>query len=384
MCGSAIEGIDRMGKKAILIGCFGWYDDRLKYIENYLTKAGYEVFVVISDFDHIKKEKIKGPSGKNLIYVKVPEYRKNISLKRLYSHFVFCKGTEKIIHKKRPDFVYALIPPNYLLYILKKKKKEIGYTLVADIIDLWPEGFPMGGLDFFPFKIWRNLRDKSMDAVDHLVLECEFYSKSLRNWGGQRPYSILRLIKENKIAFAENEEINLSTDKFVLGYLGSINFLIDIEAICRVVKKLLKYRPVEVEIIGCGSNEEQFISELEKNGATVHFHGKIFDEEKKYEVFRKCHFGLNIYKERLPIGLTIKSIDYFNYGLPILNSISGDTHSIVEEYNAGVNIECIDDESYLERINQYEFDRNQIFNMFCKLFSAEMVNDRLGFLDDLI
>ena len=37
------------------------------------------------------------------------------------------------------------------------------------------------------------------------------------------------------------------------------------------------------------------------------------------------------------VGLTMKSIDYFKAGLPIINTIKSDTFQIVEEYKCGFN-----------------------------------------------
>ena len=37
------------------------------------------------------------------------------------------------------------------------------------------------------------------------------------------------------------------------------------------------------------------------------------------------------------VGLTMKSIDYFCYGLPLINNIPGDTWQLVEEHGIGVN-----------------------------------------------
>ena len=39
-------------KTAILISCFDWYVNRLKYIDKYLQDRGYSTLVLISDFNH--------------------------------------------------------------------------------------------------------------------------------------------------------------------------------------------------------------------------------------------------------------------------------------------------------------------------------------------
>ena len=59
---------------------------------------------------------------------------------------------------------------------------------------------------------------------------------------------------------------------------------------------------------------------------------------KKKQIFDKCHFGLNIMKDTVCVGLTAKSIDYFQAGLPILNSIQIDTKDIVNKNLFGFNV----------------------------------------------
>ena len=57
----------------------------------------------------------------------------------------------------------------------------------------------------------------------------------------------------------------------------------------------------------------------------------------KQEIFDQCHFGLNIMKESVYVGLTMKSIDYFEASLPIINNIKGDTWAFVERNQIGIN-----------------------------------------------
>lgn len=52
---------------------------------------------------------------------------------------------------------------------------------------------------------------------------------------------------------------------------------------------------------------------------------------------RRCHYGLNIMKEDVRVGLTMKSVEYFAAGLPLINNIKGDTWDFVEMEEVGVN-----------------------------------------------
>ena len=67
------------------------------------------------------------------------------------------------------------------------------------------------------------------------------------------------------------------------------------------------------------------------------YHGLIYEPEKKQVIFDKCHFGLNIMKSSVCVGLTLKSLDYFQAGLPIINNIHGDTEDMIDTYKIGFN-----------------------------------------------
>ena len=71
----------------------------------------------------------------------------------------------------------------------------------------------------------------------------------------------------------------------------------------------------------------------------MYFYGAVFDQMRKIKILGNCDFAFNMMKESVLVGLTIKSIDYFSMGLPIINNIKGDTWEIVRRYGAGVNVD---------------------------------------------
>ena len=44
-------------------------------------------------------------------------------------------------------------------------------------------------------------------------------------------------------------------------------------------------------------------------------------------------------KDSVCVGLTMKSMDYFSGGLPILNTIEVDTWDLVEQWHCGINVQ---------------------------------------------
>ena len=69
------------------------------------------------------------------------------------------------------------------------------------------------------------------------------------------------------------------------------------------------------------------------------FHGAIYNTGEKLAIMNRCHFGLNIMKSSVCVGLTMKSVDYFRCGLPIINNIPADTKDLVAEQGIGLQLE---------------------------------------------
>ena len=341
-------------KKAILISCFDWYEGRFKPIRDYLVNKGFKVEILLSDFEHIDKVYVSNPN-QECNYVHVPSYKTNISLQRIWSHICFGKQVGLWIRKLQPDLIYQVLPPNNTAcYCAKYKKQHPECKYIVDVIDLWPESLPLNILrKTFPAKIWANFRNDSLRLADHVFLECGLYEEKLKGVvpNLKEKSSILYLFKEQT---SEERELVLKTieeyekertqrnNKVILGYLGSINNIIDIEGICSVVKSLkMQNLAVEVRIIGDGEAKENFFSLLEASGAEVNYFGKIFDQLEKIKILGPCDYGLNMMKENISVGLTIKCIDYFSMGLPIINNIKGDSWSILEKFKIGINIKKI-------------------------------------------
>lgn len=131
-------------QKAVLISGFGWYGSRLKPIRELLESDGYETIVYLSDFSHGSKSYVKDKSPE-CEYVHVPAYKKNLSISRLFSHFVFGEKLKKILAKVKPDLIYCMLPPNSVAkHCFKYKKKKPQCKYYVDLIDLWPESMLIG------------------------------------------------------------------------------------------------------------------------------------------------------------------------------------------------------------------------------------------------
>ena len=65
----------------------------------------------------------------------------------------------------------------------------------------------------------------------------------------------------------------------------------------------------------------------------------MFSESEKKDIFSKSDYCLNIMKTSVNVGMTMKSLDYFSFGIPIINNISGDIGKMVLDESIGFNID---------------------------------------------
>lgn len=327
-------------KIAILISCTDHYRERMHIFDSFLSDNGYKTQYIASDFHHIEKTPFKC-SIKDSIQLHVRPYKKNLSVSRILSHRDFAKGVYNYLKNLNyePDLIVCEIPPNFLAkYVSKYKKQHPNVKLIFDIFDLWPETFPsnsMKRLLKLPFKIWGSLRDKNIFTANSVITECNMYQKVLGTADNPKVNTLYLSAQK----FENQPAKNINTDRIVLCYLGSVNNVIDIQRIENFITKLNSLKPCKVNVIGNGERMDDFLYALNKTGAEIEFHGVVYDNEKKRKIISECHFGLNIVKSSVCIALTMKSIDYFSFGLPIINTVSGDTLELVENEKVGFNLD---------------------------------------------
>lgn len=324
-------------KKVVIVNGFDTYEQRVELLCNCFQKQGYDVQVIASDWMHFhKKKRIAAPQGYEFIAVK--PYYKNLSLQRLRSHYDFAQKAMKRVEDFKPQILWVLAPPNSLVkFAALYKERHSRVKLVLDFMDMWPETMPMAHFKALPpFYIWSSLRDKYIKYADILVTECELYKKILCAGKEMPPAHTLYLACCGEGIFREMQP---PEDKVVLGYLGSVNHIIDIPRIGEILQKIGQSTklPVLLHVIGDGEKLDELKCVAEATGAEVKMHGKIYDNEKKTQILCECHYGLNIMKESVFVGLTMKSLDYFICGLPIINTIKGDTWEFVEKNEIGIN-----------------------------------------------
>lgn len=361
-------------KTAYFISSTNHYNVRTGKFVNDYVKKGYDVIYVTSDFDHMTKKRYCFNEYKNSKQLHVISYKKNLSISRILSHLMFSYKTFYMLLACKPELVYVEVPNNSLVKSSAKYKKINNAEIIVDVFDMWPESMPVKTKNMivnWGFDIWRNFRNKNLKFADQIWIECDYYRELL---SAQK----INLPMETKYLTLENAETSIETkvseDEIDLCYLGSINNIIDISLIEKIVSELAKNKRTRIHIIGDGERKDEFLEILKQNSIEIIDHGKVYEIDKLQEIFNQCWFGVNVLREDLAIGITMKSISYFRGGLPIINTVEGDTSRFVEECNIGINVDRHDVESCVSRILNITKDdlacmKNNTRNLFEQKFA---------------
>lgn len=346
----------------------------------YFVERGFLTKVLYSDFSHSSKT-YRFINNPDFIAIASLKYNSNISLRRFVSHFLFSQKVKEYLKTNKFNFIYVNLPPNYLGYLISKKKYS-DFIFIADIIDLWPESFPLPSLvkNIFIFKIFKRLRDTVLRNADIIITESDYFYKYLNLNFYQNSHRIYlsrtEPLKKNKTGI---------TKEFSIAYLGNIGNIYDFSSLVYILDTLQKVREVSLHIIGKGDLEKWLINELNKKSIKIYNYGVSFDDNFKCEIISKCWFGYNGYKHTSEVALSYKSIDYFAYGIPIINSAKGDTYNLVKKENVGVNFNSkkldelilIFEKLDLMDIYQMRINVQRVFNKYFSLESYFSQMDKI-------
>ncbi|HFM7358432.1 TPA: hypothetical protein ACG79H_002568, partial [Enterococcus faecium] len=309
-------------KKWLLIHPFD-YISRTNILEEILTENSIEYFNVVSDYSHIRKQFLSSKERhmiKNRHVIKTIGYKKNISVMRILSHIWFSIKTLLFIRKEKPEIIYCRIPPNTLVFFIAKFSRC--NRVIFDVYDLWPESMPgIGNKYKFFTDLWKKLRDQYLSNSSLVITECDYFKKFIKISGESKNMTIYpcSFNVDDQNDYGE-KIVNKSLESTLnLAYLGTINNIVDLEAINELLKTCKRKfgNKINLYFIGKGESKTKLADICEKNHIEFVDCGVIYDNAEKKVILDKCHFGLNLFKSNTIIGLSLKSIEYFRFGLPI-------------------------------------------------------------------
>lgn len=309
------------------------------------------VELVTSDFRHSTKSRRSMPKKeeKKLNYkvatLHEPEYKKNISLKRILCAKVLAKNTKKYLNSlgKLPDVLYCAVPSLDIAKVATKFAKKNNIRLIIDIQDLWPEAFRMAinipivsDILFFPMMQKANYIYKNADEI--IAVSQTYVDRGKRVNKKARGLSVFLGTSSSEFKVNANNPRNKKYKKFTLAYVGTLGHSYDLETAIKAVS-LAKKNGVEVKflIMGDGPLRTKYEKLAKNEEIDFEFTGKIPYQEVCYRLSR-CHAAINPIVGNSSASIINKVGDYSMAGLPVINTQNCQEYrNLINQYRMGYN-----------------------------------------------
>ena len=298
------------------------------------ARAGHRVTLWSSDFSHARKTpraltdgaRWEG-DGFRLVLVPTPPYPRNVCLRRILSHRAFARNLRKLaeLEPQRPDLVIASLPPLASAAALADFCRARGISFVVDVMDAWPENFArvvprwtLAPLRARAARIYLSAQGVSAVAARYLDLA--------KSYGAQCPTHLAY----HGIELA-SPPVHAEGRTFRLVYAGTMGKSYDLETAIDAVREM---PDVELELAGAGPKEAA-LRVRAQGCARIRFHGYLGDEELR-ALLARADAGLVPMFDDSCVGVPYKLADYAAAGVPVVNTLHGETERLLAEHGAGV------------------------------------------------
>lgn len=325
---------------------------RFQFLCEKLTESGNPVELVVSDFNHSKKNReIHIASDLRFRVVPLHErgYSKNIGIKRIVSHYLWGRALKKYLkQRQKPDVVVCAVPPLTGANVAAKYCRKYGIRFVIDIQDLWPEAFQMvfriplvSNLLFAPFKRRANAIYKRADAI--CAVSERYVNRALsvnkKCSGGHAVFLGTSLQKFDRNVADIEPKISKPSDELWIGYCGSLAASYDIPCVLAALKRLQDegFSALRFVVMGDGARREEFEKEASEAGIKAVFLGSLPYNQMCAQLVQ-CDIVVNPIVKGSAASIINKHGDYASSGKPVLNTQdSPDYRNLIDEYQMGLN-----------------------------------------------
>lgn len=335
----------------------GVFGTRFISIAEEALKRGHEVTFFASTFKHnTKNQRYKEDTvvdldeNYHLVFLRSLAYKRNVSLKRLYSHSEFADSFKAMLRdREKPDVILIAFPPIELTHSVADWAKENEVPFVIDIIDPWPEVF----LNVLPRKLrfaGRFLFMHAQKSVGQSLLKASAVSaisNQYLSWAESLvksdldkhcfyPATDLASIVECRSNFKE-KPVEKREDRLIVIYAGSLASSYDIPCILGAAEILEKVAGQEVlfKIAGSGYQED-LIRSYESNHKNLEFLGRLPKDELLKHYFNS-DLGMTQHVRGATQSVTYKLFDLLGNGLPVLNSLESEMQDIIVQNEVGMH-----------------------------------------------
>ncbi|OSI09386.1 glycosyltransferase [Neisseria zoodegmatis] len=295
-----------------------------------LLSQSHDVLLLTSNFKHMNKSfrrpEMAEESSQGRLKVKLLResgYTKNVSIARVQSHHVLVKDFEQWLEHCRPgewDVVYSAYPLIATNILLGKHKARLGYKLIIDVQDVWPEAFSavIPTLKKIPHNLlpFASRANAAYAYADGLVAVSQSYLNRAKEANPNVPGEVVYIGADyDKLGSAQPK--HFEGDKTRFFYLGTLSYSYDMETVCKGIQRLVEAgENVELHIMGGGPDLDKL---KQYESKSIKFYGYIPYAEMM-SVAKGCDVAINPIHSYAMQSVTNKLSDYMALEKPILNS----------------------------------------------------------------
>jgi glycosyltransferase involved in cell wall biosynthesis len=386
---------------------------RAMNLSDSLIKAGHEVTIWSSKFDHQKKvhrdysnDTIISKDGLRTILVSSPGYKSHIGLKRLYDHSILGlnlkKKLEALNDNELPDLIFIGYPPIEFAFVASRYAARHSIPYFIDVKDQWPEIF----LRAFPFSAQKFLRvllfpyfSMGVYAIKNascLVSMTDAFANWAEKYSGRSTDSrryILPLAPMSHVGELSDNALDSAADLLTSKGIAATSAN-NVFFVGTFMRSAFDFNPIIVaaqtaldkgldwRFLLCGDGDAlEEVVFAAKSLPNIVFLGRV-NRSQMIAIAKLCKLGIAPIKNNPDYLLSIpnKLVDYFSLGLPVLTSLKGEAECLIKKWKVGA-VYSDDNENDLFLKLEFYFNNPSITSELSKnsemLFSTEFDGDKL-------
>lgn len=313
-------------------------------LAKYLVDNNYELLYISSNYYHAEKRFFSpteiGEAASRVAYrleiIRIPGYKSNISIARVFSNLIFAYRTQKLLRGNIDKGDVVIIPsrPVELLLFVSRLKRRRGFKVILDIRDIWPDAFNINSRIFKSlFKAYCNFfLYHSIDHFDYFVHTCPSFTQWLSRYAPDEK-SVFIPLGYSHTRYKSFRKVRNHDKSIHFVYIGLIQYQIDLLPFIKAIENNLTFF---LTIIGDDGTGEKYKSVEDyvkvHNVTNVKQLGQMKQELIPEELLV---YDVGLLPMKAEFVFPNKLFDYMASGLPILSLGDNDASRFVVENGIG-------------------------------------------------
>lgn len=325
-------------------------NSRFRYLAELLEiNRDNHVELITSDFTHITKRRREKENAANITLIHEPGYSRNVSFKRLFSHYVMGHNLKTYLNlRKQPDVIYCAVPSLSVAQAAAHYAKDKRVRFIIDVQDIWPEAFRIvfniphiSDIAFWPMNRMANRVYCQADAV---VAVSDTYLKRALQVNKQCKEGLSVYLGTKREEFDRYACKRKRSDKdciIRLVYIGTLGHSYDLKLVFDAMEILKNcgIDQIQFVVLGSGPLGRAYEEYVKEKKISVLFMGRLAYPEMVKQL-TECDIAINPIQHGSAQSIINKVADYALAGLPVISTQECQEYrNIIRTYQCGFNCE---------------------------------------------